>query len=100
MLHMLKNGDRVTVWPMPGLRVKVGPDSHRDINGVPTLVEARLLSDKGEEVEWSSWWHDLARGGALAFSDPKTITQCKHVHPDDVGANDKNAREAGSDVVT
>lgn len=82
MLHTLKEGQRVKVWPMPGLRVKVAPDHVRDVGGKPTLVEQRVLSAAGEEVTWSLWWHDLARGGAVAFSDPSVIAHATHQrHP-------------------
>lgn len=116
MIHLLRTGDKVKIWPMPGARVKVAPDGMtlREVNTkqggkdiVPTLVESRLLAAEGETVEWSAWWLDLAKHGAIAFTDPRHekdggpkgaggLRHAQNVrHPHEVGADGKTALESG-----
>lgn len=115
MIHLLRTGDRIKIWPVPGARVKVGPDGQtiREVNTpygrdvVPTLVEARLLKPEGEIVEWSAWWLDMAKHGAITFSDPRHeedggpkgsggLRKAINVrHPHEVGADGKTALESG-----
>ncbi len=82
MIHTFNKGDKVKVWPRPGLRVKIGPDQMSNSK----MLESRTLDPAGEEVAWSEWFHDLAKGGALYFSDPRPeagggVRQAEHVHP-------------------
>ncbi len=49
MLHEIKVGQLVHVWPRPGLRVLVDPQ-----------IPDRLLPDDGADVAWSHWWHRRA----------------------------------------
>lgn len=115
MIHLLRTGDKVKIWPVPGARVKVGPDGStiREVNTeygrdvVPTLVEARTLKPEGETVEWSAWWLDLFKHGAIVFSDPRHeddggakgsggLRKAINVrHPHEVGADGKTALESG-----
>lgn len=111
MIHLLRTGDKVKIWPMPGARVKTGPDAvaYREVNTalgrdiVPTLVETRLLKPEGETVEWSAWWLDLAKHNAIAFTDPRPdndgsggVRKAVNVrHPHEVGADGKTALESG-----
>lgn len=59
----LKPGQRVRVWPRPGLRV---PTHARIAN--------RFLPPDGADVEWSSWWARRVSDGSALLTDPRTVT--------------------------
>jgi hypothetical protein len=96
MLHTLNKGDKVKVWPRPGLTVKVGPE----VMSGGKMLPVRALAAEGETVLWSEWFHDLAKGGALFFSDPNAgggVQHAKHVrHPNESSENDKPAHAGGA----
>jgi len=88
MIHLLNKGDRVKVWPRPGLTVR----KHPDVFNGSAMLPAPALSPAGEDVAWSEWYLDLAKGGALYFSDPRHednggpagsggVRHAAHVHP-------------------
>lgn len=59
MLHDLKVGQTVHVWPRPGLRVLVDAQ-----------IPGRFLPDDGADVAWSSWWLRRASDGSVLITDP------------------------------
>lgn len=105
MLHLLKAGDRVKIWPAPGATVPKGPghfeerslSSREGSQTVLLHVPALRLADCGEEVEWSEFWVEMARSGCVLFSDPrKAYARCQHVrHPHEVASDGKTALESG-----
>lgn len=60
----LKPGQRVRVWPRPGLRVP----THAGIAN-------RFLPPGGEEVEWSTWWARRVADGSALLTDPTRATK-------------------------
>lgn len=59
----LKPGQRVHVWPRPGLRVPSHPQ-----------IANRFLLPEGAVVEWSSWWARRVADGSALLTDPSTAT--------------------------
>lgn len=59
----LKAGQRVRVWPRPGLRVP----THASIAN-------RFLPPDGAEVEWSTWWARRVADGSALLTDPSHAT--------------------------
>lgn len=101
MLHVLREGDRVKIWPAPGHSVPLSPPVILETaDGKQSVMPSRNLDPKGEEVVWSLWLHDHARGGALLFSDPHSgggMREAQHVrHPHEVGPDGKPAHESGA----
>jgi hypothetical protein len=58
MVHELKFGEKRKVWPTPGRKVHMAPDSDY------------LLPESGAEVVWNEWWHNRALDGSLCLTDP------------------------------
>lgn len=86
MLHTLNVGDKVKVWPRPGLSLPASPPTVLETPSGVQVLPGRALSEAGEEVVWSAWLHEHAKGGALFFSDPRvTYVEATHCHPDDLG---------------
>lgn len=59
MLHDLKIGQTVHVWPRPGVRVLVDPQ-----------IPGRFLPADGADVAWSPWWQRRASDGSVLLSNP------------------------------
>ena len=53
-----KIGDRVRVWPAPGLAVQVDG------------IYGRFISSDGIEVTWSDYYHRRYLDGSLGLSNP------------------------------
>jgi len=106
MLHILREGQKVKLWPAPGASVFKGPGTFEERTlsskeGAQTVllhVPALRLAP-GEEVVWSEFWAEMARSGCVLFTDPsKNYAKALHVrHPHEVGADGKTALEAGPD---
>jgi hypothetical protein len=64
MIAALKVGQRIHVWPRPGLRVP----THAGIPG-------RFLPVEGAEVEWSAWWARRVGDGSALLTDPSVATR-------------------------
>jgi len=60
---MFKMGQRVRVWPRPGVRVLEHPG-----------IADRFLPAEGAIVEWSTWWARRASDGSILLSDPTKKT--------------------------
>ncbi len=60
MTELPSMGDRVRIWPAPGVRVQDGADQF----GV-------FLSVEGREVTWDAYWHRRYLEGALHLLDPR-----------------------------
>jgi len=60
----LRLGQRVRVWPRPGLRVP----TH---SGIPN----RFLPPDGADVEWSTWWVRRVGDGSALLTDPAPATK-------------------------
>ena len=56
-------GDKVHVWPSPGLRVQDGPRGLAD--------GGRFLPAEGREVKWSYLHLEQLRSGELFLHDPR-----------------------------
>ncbi len=54
-MHHPAIGDRVTVYPKPGLRVQVDG------------ITGRFLAGVGEEVNYSYWYHERWLDGSVSF---------------------------------
>ena len=78
MIAAFKAGQRVRVWPRPGLRVPI----HAGIVG-------RFLPADGAEVEWSTWWARRAADGSALLTDPVTATRPSAAQP---AASETNAQ--------
>lgn len=64
MTNVPNFGDRVTVWPMPKVRVQDG--------------EGKLgvaMAEGGREVEWSEFWYRRLLDGAISFTDPRPVAE-------------------------
>lgn len=97
MLHLLREGDKVKVWPTPGHSVYATPPSLLDTPTGPQMLPGRLLSADGEELSWTVWLAEMARSGALCFSDPTNYTRAVHVrHPHECGPDGKPAHLGGA----
>jgi hypothetical protein len=59
MLHDIKIGQVVRVWPRTGLRVLVDPQ-----------IPGRFLPDEGADVAWSPWWQSRASDGSVLLTSP------------------------------
>lgn len=56
-------GQRVRVWPRPGLRVLSHPG-----------ITNRYLPPEGAVVEWSTWWARRVADGSVLLTDPTSAT--------------------------
>lgn len=59
MIHELKIGQMVHVWPRPDLRVLMDPQ-----------IRDRFLPSAGADVAWSPWWQRRASDGSVLLTDP------------------------------
>lgn len=59
MIAKLQLGQRVRLWPRPGLRVP----EHSGIGG-------RFLPAGGADVEWSTWWARRVGDGSVLLTEP------------------------------
>jgi hypothetical protein len=97
MLHTLNAGDEVKVWPRPGTTVHAAPPSVIETPSGVQILPAPVLRP-GQTVRWSAWLQEMARQGAVLFSDPSvSFVQATHVrHPHECGPDGKPAVAGGA----
>lgn len=86
MLHIYNEGDKVKVWPAPGHEAQLEPPAVVETPAGFQFRPGRLIPKEGAEVAWTPWLQEMARSGAVLFSDPGEggckVTQAKRVrHP-------------------
>lgn len=100
MLHTLREGDLVQVWPLPGVEVPSAPPVVLETPGGLQVLPARPVRP-GDKLKWTAWLHERAREGSLLFSNPgedgKSHRRAANVrHPHEAGADGKPAAAGGA----